>query len=166
MAVIQPNLSLIAALADNRAIGIENRLPWRLPADLQHFKHITMGKPMVMGRKTWESLPGLLPGRPHLVVTRDPAYRAEGAQVVHSLEQALRACDEVDEVMLVGGAQLYREALPMASRLYLTYVHASPEADAFFPKIDLAQWHEVERVEGVCDDRNRVPHTFVTLQRA
>lgn len=166
MDAIEPNLSLIAALADNRAIGIENRLPWRLPADLQHFKRITMGKPMVMGRKTWESLPGLLPGRPHLVVTRDPAYRAEGARVVHSLGQALRACDGCGEVMLVGGAQLYREGLPRASRLYLTYVHASPAADAYFPEFDLSQWREIEREQGLCDDRNTIPHTFVTLQRA
>ncbi len=89
--MINPRLSMIAAMASNRAIGIDNKLPWRLPADLQHFKSLTMGKPMIMGRKTWESLPGLLPGRPHIVITRDQNYVAEGAEVVHSLEEAL-AC--------------------------------------------------------------------------
>jgi len=162
---IVPNLSLIAALADNRVIGIANRLPWRLPADLQHFKRITMGKPMIMGRRTWESLPGLLPGRPHVVITRDRAYCAAGAQVVHSLQQAFDACAAAGEMMLVGGADLYAQALPRAARLYLTYVHAAPEGDAFFPEFDASAWQEVDREEGVCDAKNTIPHTFVTLQR-
>ena len=165
MTEIVPKLSLIAALADNRVIGIDNRMPWHLPVDLQHFKRITMGKPMIMGRKTWESLPGLLPGRPHLVVTRDPDYVAQGALVVHSLQQALDVYPDVDELMLVGGANLYAQALPLAARLYLTYVHIAPEGDAFFPEFDAAQWREVARQEGVCDARNTIPHTFVTLER-
>lgn len=165
MAETVPNLSVIAALADNRVIGVDNRLPWRLPADLQHFKRLTMGKPMIMGRRTWESLPGLLPGRPHLVVTRDPAYRAEGAQVVHSLQAAFAACADAQELMLVGGADLYGQAIPLATRLYLTYVHASPAGDAFFPAFDPAQWRELAREEGVQDEKNAIPHTFVTLQR-
>jgi dihydrofolate reductase len=162
---IVSRLSLIAALADNRVIGIDNRMPWHLPADLQHFKRLTMGKPMIMGRKTWESLPGLLPGRPHLVVTRDPAYVAQGAQVVHSLQQALDAYPDADELMLVGGANLYAQALPLAAHLYLTYVHIAPKGDAFFPEFDPAQWREVAREAGVCDARNTIPHTFVTLER-
>ena len=165
MAEILSKLSLIAALADNRVIGIHNRMPWHLPADLQHFKRLTMGKPMIMGRRTWESLPGLLPGRPHVVVTRDPDYVAPGAQVVHSLQQALDAYPEADELMLVGGANLYAQALPLAARLYLTYVHIAPEGDAFFPEVDAAQWREVAREAGVCDPRNTLPHTFVTLER-
>lgn len=160
-----PNLSLIAALADNRAIGIDNRLPWRLPADLQHFKRLTMGKPMIMGRRTWESLPGLLPGRPHLVVTHNPDYRAEGAEVVHSLQQAVDRFPDAAELMLVGGANLYAQALPLVARMYLTYVHAEPQADAFFPEFDAAEWHEVAREEGVCDERNTIAHSFVTLER-
>ncbi|OQX49379.1 MAG: dihydrofolate reductase, partial [Candidatus Sedimenticola endophacoides] len=96
----KPILSIIAAMAENRVIGIENRLPWRLPADLQHFKALTMGKPMVMGRKTWESLPGLLPGRRHIVVTANPAYRAEGCTLVRSVEEALAAAGGVPEVMI------------------------------------------------------------------
>jgi len=165
MLEVIPNLSVIAALADNRVIGIDNRLPWRLPADLQHFKRITMGKPMIMGRKTWESLPGRLPGRPHVVVTRDQAYRADGAEVVHSLEQALATYADAEELMLVGGANLYAQALPLASRLYLTYVHSSPTGDAFFPELDLQQWLEIAREPGQLDEKNRIPHTFVTLQR-
>ncbi len=165
MSEIVANLSVIAALADNRVIGVDNRLPWRLPADLQHFKRITMGKPMIMGRKTWESLPGLLPGRPHLVVTRDTTYRAEGAQVVHSLQEAFAVFSKAEELMLVGGADLYAQAIPLASRMYLTQVHASPEGDAWFPEFDADQWREVEREEGVLDDKNPIPHTFVTYVR-
>jgi len=159
------NLSLIAALADNRVIGIDNRLPWHLPADLQHFKRITLGKPILMGRKTWESLPGILPGRIHVVITRNPDYQAQGAVVVHSLEEALQRFAGADELMLVGGAELYAQAIPLASRMYLTEVHAQPEGDAFFPDFERAQWLEVNRVEGVCDDKNTIAHTFLTLQR-
>jgi len=165
MSEIVPNLSVIAALADNRVIGVDNRLPWRLPADLQHFKQITMGKPMIMGRKTWESLPGLLPGRPHLVVTRDTNYAAEGAQVVHSLQEAFSVYRDAEELMLVGGADLYAQAIPLASRMYLTQVHAEPDGDTLFPEFDRSQWVEAERVEGVRDEKNTLPHTFVTLQR-
>jgi dihydrofolate reductase len=165
MPEIVPNLSVIAALADNRVIGVDNRLPWRLPADLQHFKQITMGKPMIMGRKTWESLPGLLPGRPHLVVTRDTRYTAEGAQVVHSLQEAFSVFRDAEELMLVGGADLYAQAIPLASRMYLTQVHAEPDGDTLFPEFDRSQWIEIERIEGACDEKNTLPHTFMTLQR-
>lgn len=163
--MVVANLSLIAAMADNRVIGIENRLPWRLPADLQHFKRLTMGKPIIMGRRTWESLPGLLPGRTHVVVTRNNDYIADGAVVVHSLEEALARYEDAPEIMLVGGADLYRQGLPLASRLYLTEVHIAPEGDAFFPDYDRSQWREVQREEGVCDQRNSISHAFVTLQR-
>lgn len=165
MSGIVSNLSVIAALADNRVIGIDNRLPWRLPADLQHFKALTMGKPMIMGRRTWESLPGLLPGRPHVVISRDENYLAEGARVVHSLPQAFDLYPDATELMLVGGANLYAQAIPLAARMYLTYVHASPEGDAFFPPFDSSQWQEVDREEGICDEKNPLPHTFVTLRR-
>lgn len=166
MAAVVPNLSLIAALADNRVIGRDNRLPWRLPADLQHFKRLTLGKPILMGRRTWESLPGLLPQRRHLVITRNPDYRADGAEVLHSLEAALAACADVPELMVVGGANLYAQALPLAARMYLTEVHTEPEGDAFFPAFDRSQWRETARVEGVCDARNTIPHSFVTYQRS
>jgi len=160
------NLSIISALGDNRVIGMNNRLPWRMPADLQHFKRITMGKPMIMGRKTWESLPGLLPGRPHLVVTRDKAYQAEGASVVHSLEQAFEQLSGVEEMMLVGGANLYAQAIPLAAKMYLTYVHTAPEGDAFFPDFDQAQWLEIDRQALAADEKNKFDCDFVTLQRS
>jgi len=164
--MINPRLSMIAAMASNRAIGIDNKLPWRLPADLQHFKALTMGKPMIMGRKTWESLPGLLPGRPHIVITRDEDYVAEGAEVVHSLEEALACYPEAEELMLVGGANLYKQGIEVASRLYLTEISAEVAGDAFFPEVDMTQWQEVDRQDGMLDEKNTLPHQFVTFVRA
>ena len=152
-------------MADNRVIGRDNGLPWRLPADLSHFKALTMGKPMIMGRLTWESLPGLLPGRRHIVVTRDRAYSAEGCLIAHSLDEALAAAGEAEEVMVVGGAMLYREALPRADRIYLTLVHGEFAGDARFPEFDLSGWHEASRESHEPDDRNPHPYTFVTLLR-
>ncbi len=164
--MVNPRLSMIAAMASNRAIGIDNKLPWRLPADLQHFKALTMGKPMIMGRKTWESLPGLLPGRPHIVITRDRDYSAEGAEVVHSLEEALASYPDVEELMLVGGANLYAQGIQIASCLYLTEIATEVAGDAFFPEIDMTQWQEVAREEGVLDEKNTLSHQFVTFVRA
>ncbi len=166
MSAIVPNLSIIAAVADNGVIGIDNRLPWHLPADLAHFKRLTLGKPILMGRRTWESLPGLLPHRTHVIVTRNPDYRAEGGFVVHSLDQAIEQFGDVDELMLIGGAQLYAQALPRAARLYLTEVHIEAEGDAFFPDFARDRWREVERIAGTVDARNSIPHHFVTYQRS
>jgi dihydrofolate reductase len=163
----KPILSVIAAMARNRVIGRDNKLPWHLPADLAHFKTTTLGKPMIMGRRTWESLPGLLPGRPHIVVTRDPDYRAEGARVAHSLEQAIALAAELgDEVMLIGGAELYAQALPLADRLYLTEVDAEVEGDAWFPAFDPADWSLQSREEHGADARNAYPYRFLSYRRA
>jgi len=140
-------LCLIAALAQNRVIGRDNQLPWRLPADLKHFKALTLGKPIIMGRKTWDSLGRPLPGRLNLVVSRQPGLQLEGAEVFASLEAAIVRAEQwaheqgVDELMLIGGAQLYQQALPLAARLYLTRVELSPEGDAWFPEFDAAAWH-------------------------
>lgn len=161
-----PNLSLIAACSDNRVIGRDNRLPWHLPADLGHFKRLTLGKPIVMGRRTWESLPGLLPHRTHIVVTRQPGYRVEGGFVVHSLDEAIAFAGDAPEVMIVGGAQLYQQALPMATRMYLTLVHATFEGDALFPAFDEADWIEVLRERHSADARHAHDYSFLTLQRA
>lgn len=158
-------LSIIAAMAHNRVIGRDNRLPWRLPADLQYFKRITMGKPMIMGRKTWASLPGLLPGRRHIVVTRDQHYQAEGAEVVHSLEQAIAQAGDVQEIMLVGGANLYSQAITLASRMYLTQIDAVVQGDAWFPEFDRRQWQEVSRDAHSEDEENQYPYAFTLLQR-
>jgi dihydrofolate reductase len=139
-------LCLIAALAQNRVIGRDNQLPWHLPADLKHFKALTLGKPIIMGRKTWDSLSRPLPGRLNLVVSRQPGLALDGAEVFASLDAALQRAEVwareqgVDELMLIGGAQLYEQALQQADRLYLTRVELSPEGDAWFPEFDPAKW--------------------------
>ncbi|MGV6825636.1 MAG: type 3 dihydrofolate reductase [bacterium] len=166
MSIRPKRVSIIAAMANNRVIGKDNRLPWHLPADLAHFKRITMGKPMLMGRKTWESLPGLLPGRRHVVITRDPAYRAEGADTVNSIDEALAATSEADEVMVVGGANLYGQFLAIADRMYLTRVDTDVEGDAWFPDFDAKYWQEVASESHSADDRNAFDYEFVTLERA
>jgi dihydrofolate reductase len=161
----RPTISIIVAMAQNRVIGNDNSLPWHLPADLKHFKAVTMGKPMVMGRRTWESLPGKLPGRTHIIITANPDYRAGGCIVVNSLQAALDAAGAVPEVMVVGGAMLYEQALPLADRLYLTLVEARVEGDARFPEFDRAQWRELECERHPGDDRNPHAYSFITLSR-
>jgi len=138
-------ISLIAAMAENHVIGRNNQLPWRLPADLKRFKALTMGKPIVMGRKTWESLGRPLPGRTNIVITRDIGYQAEGCVVVHSIDQALEVAAGSDEVMVIGGEKLYQQVLDRADRLYLTLVKSDVEGDTWFPEFDLTQWREVQR---------------------
>lgn len=164
-AVVQPLLSLVAAVAENGVIGRANALPWRLPADLAHFRRLTLDKPILMGRRTWESLPGLLPRRQHIVLTRDPDYRAAGCLLVPSLEAAIAAVGPVPELMIVGGASLYAEALPRAGRLHLTLVHARVEGDVSFPRWDPAEWDEVSRAEQGADERNPYAMTFLELRR-
>ena len=160
-----PNLSIIAAMSDNRAIGRDNQLPWRLPADLAHFKRLTMGKPIVMGRRTWESLPGLLPHRTHIVVTRDRDYPANGALVAHSIEQAIELAGDVDEIMVVGGANLYAQTIPLATRMYLTHVHQFIDGDTRFPDYEAGDWREVACERHSADGRNPHDYSFVELQR-
>ncbi|MET0029525.1 MAG: dihydrofolate reductase [Candidatus Thiodiazotropha sp.] len=162
---MKPVISLIAAMARNGVIGRDNRLPWHLPADLQHFKALTLGKPMVMGRRTWESLPGLLPGRRHVVVSRNPDYRAEGADRVSTIDEAIRLLQESPEIMIVGGAQLYTAILPNADRLYLTRVEAEVTGDAKFPDIDWNQWQESARESRPADEKNPYDCTFLTYDR-
>jgi dihydrofolate reductase len=160
-----PRISLIAALADNRVIGKDNRLLWHLPADLQHFKQLTLHKPIVMGRKTWESLPGLLPQRTHIVISRNPDYRAPGCILAPSPKAAIRAAGAVPEIMVVGGAAIYRHMLPLADRLYLTLVHESFAGNARFPQWDPTQWRETGREDFPADDKNPYSFSFVTLER-
>ena len=159
------HLALIAALDRNGLIGRDNALPWHLPADLQHFKRTTLGKPIVMGRKTWESLGRPLPGRHNIVLTRDPGYTAEGATVVTSVDAALAAAGDVDEVMVIGGAALYATLLPRADRLYLTRIDAAFEGDAWFPEVDPGDWREVAREAHAPDERNAHAYSFITLER-
>ena len=143
-------LAMIAALAEQHVIGRDNIMPWHLPADLKHFKAMTLGKPIIMGRKTWDSLGRPLPGRLNLVVSRQPDLQLEGAETFTDLDSALTRAEQwarkqgVDELMLIGGAQLYAQALPQAQRLYLTRIEASPEGDAFFPDYDQAEWQCID----------------------
>lgn len=164
-------LSIIVAAARNGVIGRNNALPWHLPEDLRYFKRITLGKPVVMGRRTFESIGRLLPGRTNIVVTRQPDYVFEGLQVVASLEQALALAenialiDGVEELMVIGGAEIYRAALPVAARIYLTEVHADVEGDAFLPAIEWSEWREISRQHFAADDGNPYPYSFVVYER-
>lgn len=166
MSPSRPRISLIAAMADDRAIGIENRLPWKLPVDMQWFRRHTLGKPILMGRKTFESFGARpLPERLNIVVSRDPDYRAEGVLVVQDIEAALAAAGEAEEVMIIGGESFYRQMLPRADRFYLTLVHGQFEADAWFPEFEMAQWRQSERSEHAADERNPYPCSFLILDR-
>ncbi|BCR26714.1 dihydrofolate reductase [Aquipseudomonas alcaligenes] len=163
-------LCLIAALAQNRVIGRDNQLPWHLPADLKHFKAKTLGKPIIMGRKTWDSLGRPLPGRLNLVVSRQAGLHLEGAEVFPSLEAAIVRADEwareqgVDELMLIGGAQLYEQGLALAKRLYLTRVALQPEGDAWFPAFAEGDWQCAEREEHAAAEGSPA-YRFETWQR-
>lgn len=163
-------LSIIVARADNGVIGRDNAMPWHIPDDLKYFRKITLGKPVLMGRKTFVSLQRPLPGRPNLVVSRDPHFTAEGVEIFSSLESALRRGQELsaasgaDEIMLIGGAQVFAEGFPHVSRLYLTEIHSTPDGDVFFPPFDRSQWSEISRHPVAAD--NAVPaHDFVVLER-
>ena len=165
---MKSQLHIIVAMADNRAIGLNGDMPWGrgLPADLKHFKETTMGYPIVMGRKTFESLPkGALPGRQNIVVTRNSHYHAEGAEVVHSLSEALERA-ESDELFLIGGGELYHQGMELADVLHITLVHHEwPEADTYFPEIDINEWECREIESHEADDRNRYPYSFTTWVR-
>ncbi len=147
-----PILSVIAALARNRVIGVNNRLPWRLPEDLKHFKTLTMGHHIIMGRKTYESIGKPLPGRTTVIVTRDAAYRMEGCLTATSIDAAIAACAGDPEIFFVGGAQMYAQVLPRADRLYLTEIQADYAGDAWFPAFDRGEWEEMARDQRVSPD--------------
>ncbi len=164
-------LCLVVAVAENGVIGRDNALPWRLPADLKRFKAITMGKPLIMGRRTFESIGRPLPGRTNIVVTRDPEFRADGIVIAHDLAAALAAACEaaqkagVEEVMVIGGAALYAGTLAEADRIYLTEVHASPEGDTFFAPLDTEVWQEVSREHHPAEAGESSDCSFVVLER-
>jgi dihydrofolate reductase len=158
-------VSLIAAMDDDGVIGVDNRLPWHLPADLRRFRRLTLGKPVLMGRRTYESIGVPLPERDNIVVTRDTAYRADGCRVAHSVEEALALAEPSEEAMVIGGASLYRQTLPRAQRLYLTLVHHRFRGDTFFPAFAAAEWRETECIECQPDPRNPFLYSFVMLER-
>lgn len=155
-----PGLALIVAVAENGIIGREGDLPWRLSSDLQRFKSLTMGHALIMGRRTFESIGRLLPGRTTVIVTRQPDYQFPGALIAHSLSEALTLTADDDCPFLVGGAELYRIGLPLATRLFLTRVHAEVEGDVSFPDVDWEDWHEVSRESFAADERNEFAGTF------
>jgi dihydrofolate reductase len=162
---MQARLSIIVAMAQNRTIGINNTLPWRCPEDLKHFKSLTMGHHMIMGRKTFDSIGKPLPGRTTVVVTRNPELKIAGCVVTHSLDEAIAACAGDDEIFVVGGAELYAQALPLADRLYLTEVQQNVDGDAHFPLFDMKQWQEIAREARHQDTPQPLSYHFVTLQR-
>ncbi|MBK5939065.1 dihydrofolate reductase [Halochromatium roseum] len=164
----RPEISLIAAMARGRVIGRDNAMPWHLPADLAHFKRLTLDKPIIMGRRTWESLPSLLPRRRHLVISADAAFRRSlrQAEAVSSPERALEQAGPVPEVMIVGGASIYQAFLPIADRLLLTLIDAEIDGDAYFPAWSTAEWQETARQQRPRDAANRYDLEFLTLARA
>ncbi len=161
------NLSAIVVIAENSAIGKNNDLLCHLPADLKHFKELTMGHTIIMGRRTFESLPkGALPGRENIVVTRNADYQAAGAVVCHSVDEALQKASMPGERFILGGAQLYAATIDKVDMLHLTELHASfADADTFFPQINRDEWQEVERIDCQADERNRYSYSFVTLKK-
>jgi len=158
-------ITLIVAVADSGVIGRDNTLPWHLPEDLKRFKRLTMGKPMVMGRRTFESIGKPLPGRLNIVVTRDTNYRREGVTVVHDVDGALRAAGVAPEVMVIGGAELFRALLPRAGRIHLTRVHGNIEGDVMWPALDERDWAVVERETHATDERHAYAMTFEVWEK-
>ena len=161
----EKTITLIAAMARNHAIGFDGELPWHLSAELKHFKESTMGKPIVMGRKTWETIGRALPGRQNIVVTRNRAYRAEGCTVVQSFDEAMEAAVG-EELMIIGGGQLYRQALPVADRMILTLVDCEPEADTWFPDWNKEEWQEISRRSQPADENNDLAYEVLNLERS
>jgi dihydrofolate reductase len=158
-------ISIIVAMDANGVIGHDNELPWHLPADLQHFKKTTMGKPILMGRKTYESIGRPLPGRTNIVITRDSRYQAAGCVVVNSIDAAMEAAGEQEEIMVIGGAEFYRQVLPHTNTIYLTRIHATFDGDTAFPELKDADWREVERSDQAADEKNPHDYSFIRLDR-
>ncbi|WP_257263427.1 dihydrofolate reductase [Endozoicomonas sp. ONNA2] len=180
-------LALIAAVADNNAIGINNKMPWHLPGDLRYFKAVTMGKPVIMGRKTFDSLGKSLPGRTNIVMTRDHDWHHDGVNVVHSLVDGIALAETIiraeapdlaeaphlaeapapnEEIMVIGGEQIYRQAIDQADRLYLTRVYQNFDGDAFFPDINPQQWREISRKDTQSKDAPPLTYSYLVLDRA
>jgi len=157
----KPTISLVAAMANNRVIGKDNQMPWHLPADLAHFKKVTLGKPIIMGRKTYESIGRPLPGRRNLVISRQANLQLEGAEVFQSLSDAINAVNDVDEVMIIGGGNIYAQALPMADKLYLTFIDLDVEGDTRFPDFSALNLEEINREKHGPDEKNPYHYEFV-----
>jgi dihydrofolate reductase len=160
-------ISMIAAMAHGRVIGADNDMPWHLPADLKHFKSVTMGKPVIMGRRTYESIGKALPGRPNIVISTKSDYVLSDALVVNSIDAAMAAASQYDEVMIIGGGSIYDALLPKAERLYLTFIDLQVDGDTHFPDYAASgSWKELAKEHHAKDDKNPYDYTFVTLERA
>lgn len=161
-----PRLNLIAALAKNRVIGIENRLPWKLPEDLAHFKALTIGHPILMGRKTFESLGRPLPGRRNIVITRNADYAPVGCEIAPSIPAAIDLCEGAQEIFFIGGAELYKQVLPLVDRMYLTEVQIEAQGDAWFPEFDIKAFREQSREAHTGEKGDRLRFDFVVYERS
>lgn len=159
-------ISMIAAMAEDRIIGKDNDMPWHLPADLAHFKKVTLGKPVVMGRRTFDSIGRPLPGRTNIVITRNPDWSHEGVTVVASPDQALTVLNQENEIMIIGGGNIYKQFLPLAERLYLTYIKLHVEGDTQFPDWSKqGKWHQVSSELHEADEKNKYGYEFVILEK-
>ena len=160
-------LSIIVAVAKNNVIGKDNQLLWRLSNDLKNFKEITMGHTIIMGRKTFESLPKVLPGRKHIVLTRDKSFSVpnEMVEVFNSVTELLKSLSPEIEYFVVGGGEIYKTLMPYCEKLYLTKVKEEFKGDTYFPKIDNSQWKEISRIVGTVDEKNSIPHSFLILEK-
>jgi dihydrofolate reductase len=156
--------SIVVAISENNAIGKDNQLLWYLPADLKHFKQITTGHTVIMGRKTFDSVGKPLPNRRNIIITRHVMH-IEGCEVVSSIEAALALCADEEEVFIVGGAEIYKQSIHLTDRIYLTIVHQKYDADSFFPEINYDEWLETEREDHQTDEKNNLPYSFITLER-
>lgn len=163
----KPILSAIVAMAENRIIGKDNKLPWHLPADLKHFKTITTGHPILMGRKTYESIGRPLPNRTNIIMTRDASYQAAGCIVVTSIEDALKqaAAHDAGEIFVIGGAEIYKQLMPHIQRIYLTIVHQPFDGDVYFPELDMKKWEKVVDEKHAADEQNAYAYEFITLEK-
>ncbi len=158
-------LGLVVAISENNAIGKDNQLLWHLPADLKHFKNITTGHTIIMGRKTYDSIGKPLPNRRSIVITRQKDLEIEGVEVVNSLADAIELCQTDEKVFVIGGAEIYKHAIAMCNKIYLTRVHQHYDADAFFPELSLKDWKEIEKIDHLPDEKNTIPYSFSTLER-
>lgn len=158
-------LSIVVAVGKNKIIGKENGLLWHLPNDLKHFRKITEGHTIIMGRKTFESIGRVLPNRRHIVLTRSSDFQVEGVEKASSIEEVLKLVENEEEAFVIGGGEIYRQFLPLVQRIYMTEVDIEKDADVFFPAIDSLEWKVVEEEPGVLDERNTIPHRFLILER-
>jgi dihydrofolate reductase len=157
-------VTIVVAISENHVIGKDNQLPWYMPNDLKHFKDITTGHTVIMGRKTYDSVGKPLPRRRNIIITRKP-ITIEGCEFVNSIEAALALCADEPEVFIVGGAEIYKQSIKLTDRIYLTIIHKKFDGDSFFPEIDKHEWKEVFREDHESDDKNPFPYSFITLER-